>query len=168
MDLGGLGVAASNPGPPPSAGAAATSPSAHWTFHDLLHALNPLQHLPVIGMIYRAVTGDEIDPAVRIGGSFVTGFLTGGPVGAAASAFCSLLGGFVEDMFHRMVHEIGAASSEPSLAVAAAGISASVPAGVTPERMRAGLAAYDRTQGVPLAGGWHPAQECHDASQCSG
>jgi hypothetical protein len=167
MDIGGLGPS------PPAAGpsAVAAFQATSWTFHDILHALNPLQHLPVIGMIYRAMTGDEIDPAVRIGGSFVTGFLTGGPVGAAASAFCSLLGGFAEDMFHRMVHDIGAASSEPSLAIAVAGISGPAPAeteAATPARMSAGLAAYGRTQSVVLAGGWRPAREFHDAAQGSG
>ena len=34
--------------------------SSDWdfSFHDLLDIVNPLQHLPVIGTIYRAITGD--------------------------------------------------------------------------------------------------------------
>lgn len=52
-----------------------------FTFWDFLDIINPLQHIPVVSTIYRAVTGDEIDPGSRIGG----GTLFGGPIGAAAS-----------------------------------------------------------------------------------
>ena len=52
-----------------------------FTFWDLVDIINPLQHIPVISSIYRAITGDEIDPGSRIAG----GTLFGGPIGAAAS-----------------------------------------------------------------------------------
>lgn len=52
------------------------------SFHDILHALNPLQYLPVIGTIYRAVTGDQIPEMVRRAGSLVVSTLLGGPIGA--------------------------------------------------------------------------------------
>ena len=52
------------------------------SFHDILHALNPLQYLPVIGTIYRAVTGDQIPEMVRRAGSLVVSTLFGGPIGA--------------------------------------------------------------------------------------
>ncbi|PCJ68782.1 MAG: hypothetical protein COA62_13180 [Rhodobiaceae bacterium] len=48
------------------------------SFDDLLDAINPLQHLPVISTLYREITGDEIRPAARI----VGGAIFGGPVGA--------------------------------------------------------------------------------------
>ena len=41
------------------------------SFHDILSALNPLQYLPVIGTIYRAVTGDQIPELLRRAGSLV-------------------------------------------------------------------------------------------------
>jgi hypothetical protein len=47
------------------------------TFDDLIDIVNPLQHLPVISTLYRAVTGDEIKPAMRILGDI--GY--GGPSG---------------------------------------------------------------------------------------
>ncbi len=47
------------------------------TFGDLLDVLNPLQHLPVIGDLYRSVSGDEISAGARISG----GTLYGGPLG---------------------------------------------------------------------------------------
>jgi hypothetical protein len=55
----------------------------HVTFHEVLSALNPLQYLPVIGTIYRSVTGDQIPEPVRRIGSLVVSALMGGPVGVA-------------------------------------------------------------------------------------
>ncbi|HTB47262.1 MAG TPA: hypothetical protein VK741_26830 [Acetobacteraceae bacterium] len=57
----------------------------HVAFHDVLSALNPLQYLPVIGTIYRAVTGDQIPEAVRRIGSLVVSGLLGGPIGVAVN-----------------------------------------------------------------------------------
>ena len=45
----------------------------------VIDVINPLQHIPVVATIYRAVTGDEISPAARLVGDT----LYGGPVGAA-------------------------------------------------------------------------------------
>ena len=53
-----------------------------FTFKDLLDVINPLQQLPIVGTIYRHLTGDHISPFSRVLG----GFLIGGPIGAAASA----------------------------------------------------------------------------------
>jgi hypothetical protein len=50
-------------------------------FGDLLDVINPLQHIPVIGTIYRAVTHDALSPTAEIFG----GALFGGIVGAMAS-----------------------------------------------------------------------------------
>lgn len=52
------------------------------TFGDLIDVVNPLQHIPLLSNIYRKLTGDSIDPAIRIAG----GALFGGPVGAVLSA----------------------------------------------------------------------------------
>jgi hypothetical protein len=54
-------------------------------FRDILSALNPLQYLPGIGTIYRAVTGDQIPEALRRIGSIIVGGLLAGPIGAAIS-----------------------------------------------------------------------------------
>jgi hypothetical protein len=58
------------------------------TFADLVDIINPLQHIPVIGTLYRKLTGDQIDPAMRIAG----GALFGGPIGAAFSAVAVAIG----------------------------------------------------------------------------
>jgi hypothetical protein len=57
--------------------------AGHLSFREVLSALNPLQYLPVIGTIYRAVTGDQIPEAVRRIGSLVVSGLLGGPIGIA-------------------------------------------------------------------------------------
>jgi hypothetical protein len=51
-----------------------------FSFGDLLDVINPLQHIPVIGTLYRAITGDEIGTAPRLVGDF----LFGGPIGFMA------------------------------------------------------------------------------------
>jgi hypothetical protein len=52
-----------------------------FSFADLLDVVNPLQHLPVVGQIYRGITGDEISPAARLAG----GTIFGGPIGLVAA-----------------------------------------------------------------------------------
>jgi hypothetical protein len=56
-------------------------------FRDLIDAINPLQHLPVVGTIYRAMTGDTIGAAPRL----IGGTLFGGPVGFVTSLFNTLV-----------------------------------------------------------------------------
>lgn len=53
----------------------------------LLDIVNPLQHIPVVSTVYRAVTGDEIDSSARL----VGGTLFGGPLGLASASFNVLL-----------------------------------------------------------------------------
>jgi hypothetical protein len=50
-------------------------------FSDLVDIINPLQHIPIIGSIYREVTGDTIKPVSRI----IGGAAFGGIAGAASS-----------------------------------------------------------------------------------
>lgn len=50
-------------------------------FDDFVDLINPLQHIPVVSHIYRAMTGDEIAPGLRMVGSA----LLGGPLGLAAT-----------------------------------------------------------------------------------
>jgi hypothetical protein len=50
-------------------------------WQDVLDVVNPLQHLPVIGTVYRAITGDKIGDVEKIAGDT----LYGGPLGLASS-----------------------------------------------------------------------------------
>ena len=65
----------------PRPAASAATPAHGLSFRSILSALNPLQLIPVVGTIYRAVTGDEGDPDVRFFGSLAVSGLTGGPIG---------------------------------------------------------------------------------------
>lgn len=55
------------------------------TFDEFLQGLNPLHHLPVIGTIYRAATGETVPPAMRVLGGALFGGVVG-MLGAAALA----------------------------------------------------------------------------------
>ncbi|SMF09254.1 hypothetical protein SAMN06265365_10299 [Tistlia consotensis] len=50
------------------------------TFGEFLDAINPLQHIPIVGSIYRAITGDTMDSTASVVGSMIYG----GPVGMVA------------------------------------------------------------------------------------
>ncbi len=76
-------------------GGAAPPPSAHATaagdnffgqdgldFEDFLDMINPLQHLPLVSIAYREITGDEISAGARIVGDG----LYGGPAGVFLGA----------------------------------------------------------------------------------
>src|SRR3954464_14707337 len=54
---------------------------------EMLHSLNPLQYVPVVGMIYRAATGETIPTPMRVLGAGITG----GGIGMIGAAFMSLL-----------------------------------------------------------------------------
>ncbi len=58
-------------------------------FADFIDMINPLQHLPIIGSIYREATGDQINPAMKIAGAG----LFGGPLG--------MIGGLVSAIYEQ-------------------------------------------------------------------
>ncbi len=60
---------------------APNEPSAEFGFGDLVDMINPLQHVPLVGKAYRAVTGDDIKPISKL----VGGSLFGGPIGGAVA-----------------------------------------------------------------------------------
>ncbi|MEQ8440777.1 MAG: hypothetical protein RIM33_09165 [Alphaproteobacteria bacterium] len=51
------------------------------TFGDVIDIINPLQHIPGVSSVYRAITGDEISSGARLAG----GTLFGGPIGFASA-----------------------------------------------------------------------------------
>ena len=53
-----------------------TAPQAN--FGELLDVINPLHHLPIVGNIYRNMTGDQISPVAQIIGGTVYGGGLGG------------------------------------------------------------------------------------------
>jgi len=76
--------------------ATAPSPPTHgqklWShgsfgFKDLLDIINPLQHLPIIGSVYRYLTGDEPSGGARIVGDAIYG----GPIGFGVGVVSTML-----------------------------------------------------------------------------
>jgi hypothetical protein len=61
-------------------------------FHDLLDIVNPLQHLPVVGTLYRAVTGDKMGTVEKIAGDALYGGLWGAVGSIADTAFEAVTG----------------------------------------------------------------------------
>ena len=55
--------------------------SADLGFADLVDVVNPLHHIPLVGNLYRALTGDEISETSRMAG----GAIWGGPLGMVAA-----------------------------------------------------------------------------------
>jgi hypothetical protein len=72
-----------------SLGPAASAPSAiaapqqssqddsGFSFGDFLDIVNPLQHLPIVGTLYRAITGDKIGDVEQVAGDGLYGGLMG-------------------------------------------------------------------------------------------
>ena len=70
-------------GPGPENGSPVALPM---TFGELMGGLNPLHHLPVLGMVYRGATGDTIPAPLRILGAGIFG----GPMGMVGAALTCL------------------------------------------------------------------------------
>ncbi|MBS0275791.1 MAG: hypothetical protein JSR55_15740 [Proteobacteria bacterium] len=64
-----------------SSAAPAKADSGNSFFDDMLDVVNPLQHLPIVGTVYRAITGDKIGDVEKVAGDT----LYGGPIGLVSS-----------------------------------------------------------------------------------
>lgn len=89
-------------------------------FLDLVDMVNPLQHIPIVGTLYRALTGDQIKPISQI----VGGAVFGGPLGAVSGVANAIVqeetGKDIGDTLLGMVTggSSGHAPSDTTLAVA--------------------------------------------------
>jgi hypothetical protein len=139
------------------------TPAKHpFSFGDFLDIINPLQHLPVVGTIYRAITGDKIDTPEKLVGDTIYG----GPLGALSSladiAFEKTTGhNFGDTILGFFSHHHGeapkavaqaepAAATQPQTSVPAASqelalTDALQKSGTDPELARRALFAYRRT-----------------------
>jgi len=97
--------------------APAADPPSDVSFSSILHALNPLQYLPVVGTIYRAITGDTLNEAVRGVGQTLVGGLLGGPIGAAIGAASALVQHFahidLDGIAHTAMVDAGMLHDDP-------------------------------------------------------
>jgi len=99
---------------------AASGSGAGLEFGDLLDAVNPLQHLPVVSSIYRETSGDGIGLPARLAG----GFLFGGPMGLLGSAALALFEGITGDSplghLRTLVDDLGKEDAAPTAGATAA------------------------------------------------
>jgi hypothetical protein len=58
-----------------------------WDFVDLV---NPLHHIPIVGTLYRELSGDTIKPEVQVAGDVLVGVATGSVLLSAASSIASV------------------------------------------------------------------------------
>jgi hypothetical protein len=116
-----------------SAATAAAPPATHptawhyasgFSFRDLIDIVNPLQHLPIIGSIYRWLTGDRPGEAAQLAGNA----LYGGPIGVGFS----LLSAATEDSQGRDLGERTLAALFGSDSKTTATAAASAPATAAP------------------------------------
>jgi hypothetical protein len=63
-----------------------------FSFDDLIDIVNPLQHLPVVGTLYRAITHDTIKTPEKIAGDTLYGGLWGFVSSVADTAFQAVTG----------------------------------------------------------------------------
>jgi len=61
-----------------------------FSFRDILDAINPLQHIPIISTIYRKLTGDKMGYASRIAGDTLFGGVFGSFISGAISAIANV------------------------------------------------------------------------------
>ncbi len=115
------------------------------SFHDVLDALNPLQFLPVVGTIYRVVTGDDGSPVLRSAASLIGGMLMGGPAGLVTS----IAGLLAEHFFHfeHLAHSIITGADTKSNAGVPAAATPGTTAPATPAAQA--VAAYARVADMP-------------------
>jgi hypothetical protein len=110
-----------------------------------------LQYIPVVGPLYRAITGDRGNEGVRAAGSLVVSGALGGPIGVAVSFGTMLVekisGYGPEWLGERAMTDLGlAADAPPPVAAPVVAEAAHAPAAAAP-LTPAQLAAYGVRQG---------------------
>jgi hypothetical protein len=101
-----------------------TQKSSEWdfSFHNLLDIINPLEHLPIIGTLYRAITRTHIGIPEKIAGDALYGGLWGAVSSVADAAFEAVtgkdFGSTVLALFTGHHHDTAVASNVPANASA--------------------------------------------------
>lgn len=134
-EVGGTASAAAKTSMPDAKPAAQDSDSDwHVSFGDLLDVVNPLQHLPIVGTLYRAVTHDQIKTPEKIVGDTLYGGLWGLAGSVADIAFEKLTGHNFGDTVLALVTGPHGDDSPTAVAKADAkpAMSAAMPPGTVP------------------------------------
>ena len=77
--------------------ASAQASDVSFSFADFLDIVNPLQHIPVVSAIYRAISGDEIGTAEKIAGDTLYGGVLGFASSIADTVFKAVTGNYLGD-----------------------------------------------------------------------
>jgi hypothetical protein len=85
-------VAAPQAAPSADQKSAVSSPDWEFSFNNLLDIINPLEHLPVISTLYRAITGTHIGMPEKIAGDALYGGLWGAVASVADTMFEAVTG----------------------------------------------------------------------------
>jgi hypothetical protein len=95
-------------------------PDSGFSFKDLLDIVNPLQHIPVVGTLYRAITGDTIKTFPKIAGDTLYGGIEGFVGSMADTIFEKVTGHNMGDTVLAMVEHLfdSSPSDAPATAVA--------------------------------------------------
>ncbi len=136
--------------PPQTTRLVVTPAPHHWNFRQFLSELNPIQYIPVLGTIYRAVTGDTIPETAREAGSLVVSGLTGGPIGVAINlgmlAAEKIAGVDPEKLGAQVLADLGIGASKPAQAAVPKAAMHQAPAPAETAWSPAQLAAYGITK----------------------
>lgn len=87
--MGAISNISANSNPQTQAVPLVPNPSASssgLSFKDVFDAINPLQHIPVVSGMYRAVTGDNISAGAKLAGDVLYSLALGGGTLAVASS----------------------------------------------------------------------------------
>lgn len=104
-------AAPANPAQTAASGTGAANGGASF-FDELLDIVNPLQHLPLIGTAYRALTGDKLDGFAKVAGDALYGGLWGAVGAAADVAFEAVTGKSAEQTVLAWLDLSGTSSSD--------------------------------------------------------
>lgn len=126
------------------------------SFNEILDDLNPLQYVPVVGMIYRVCTGDEGSPPLRTAASLAIGALTGGPVGFLTSLAGEVIQRVIpfEKLARSVVMSTPQAAAEPAPSSSPATVAPAPVAAADPAVAQAAMTAYGRIAEVSARLQW--------------
>jgi hypothetical protein len=101
--------------------------SDSFSFWDIVDAINPLQHIPIVSTIYRKLTGDEMGYASRIAGDTLYSGVFGSLISGLASSVANV---FMDAMTGKDIGEHVMAAAEPQPVTPATRKHAAIPQSV--------------------------------------
>ncbi|WP_372398085.1 hypothetical protein ABMY26_15175 [Azospirillum sp. HJ39] len=117
------------------------------SFWDFLDVINPLQHIPIVSTVYREITGDTIQPSMRVMGDMLYGGVVGGMASLANAVIEEGTGSDIGDKVMASLGFGGGDRPADSIDVADA------PGGPAPSAATPAAASGQAPAGPPPAGG---------------